>query len=353
LQIEIVKNINQKNVLVAPLDWGLGHATRCIPIIKQLIAQGNKVTIASSGRAGSLLQAEFTDLTYEELPAYDVKYSTSQSLNWVILKQLPRVLKVINQEHDVLKRLIKNHELDIIISDNRYGLHSLMIPCYFITHQLNIKDNKKRAWVEWLMRKISYSYIQKFHECWVPDYEHENNLSGALSHGIEAPFPVKYIGPLSRFKNQWMSLTLEKTYKIVVLISGPEPQRTQFEKIILSHLDKINQPILVLLGKSESNRFVKHSQFIDIVDHLSSERLFNILFNSEIIISRSGYSTIMDLEALGKKAILIPTPGQTEQEYLAGFYNTKKIFFSEPQITFDLHRALKESERYKGFELKF
>ena len=353
MAVSILNEFSGKKILVAPLDWGLGHAARCIPIIKQLLSQGNEVIVASAGRAAHLLQIEFPDLAFEELPAYDIVYTDSQSLNGVMLQQLPRILGVISKEHDVLKKLIKKHELDMVISDNRFGLHSLMVPCYFITHQLNVRDSKGRAWLEWLMRKVNFNYIKKFHGCWVPDYEGENNLTGELSHGVETPFEVTFIGPLSRFRNQWMSNSLEKTYKMVVLLSGPEPQRTVFEKIIVSHLDKLNISILVLLGKTESSRFVKHSQFVDMVDHLPTDRLFNILFNCEVVVSRSGYSTIMDLEAIGKKAILVPTPGQTEQEYLADLFKTKKVFFSEPQITFDLYRGMKETERYSGFLLKF
>lgn len=347
--IETISTLRQKKILIAPLDWGLGHAARCIPIIQQLLNQQNTVVMASSGDAYRFLAVEFPDLQLEELPTYDIVYSDSKSQTAKLLLQIPKVWKAVQNEKKLTLRIVKKHEIDIIISDNRFGVYCTDIPSYFITHQLKIIDAKNRKWMEWLMMKMNFYFIQKFTECWIPDHAGENNLSGTLSHNIETPFPIKYIGTLSRFKNMWMALTLEKTYKIVVLISGPEPQKTIFQKIILSQIDSLNIPTLVCLGNPGNQTIRRRSHSVDIVGHLPTERLYHMLFNSELVISRSGYSTIMDLESLGKKAIFIPTPGQSEQEYLAQKFKESMIFFSEEQSTFHLDRAMKENERYKGW----
>lgn len=347
--IETISTLRQKKILIAPLDWGLGHAARCIPIIQQLLHQQNTVVLATSGEAYKFLSVEFPTLSLEELPNYDIEYSSGKSQTSKLIFQIPKVWQAVQNEKKVTQRIVKKYEIDIIISDNRFGVYSSHIPSYFITHQLKIIDAKKRKWMEWLMMKINFYFIQKFTECWIPDHPGEHNLSGILSHNIETPFPKKYIGTLSRFKNMWMALTLEKTYKIIVLISGPEPQKTIFQKIILSQIDSLNIPTLVCLGNPKDQTIRRRSHSVDIVGHLPTERLYHMLFNCDIVISRSGYSTIMDLESLGKKAIFIPTPGQSEQEYLAKKFKESMIFFSEEQSTFYLDRAMKENERYKGW----
>jgi len=345
----MLSDIINKNVLIAPLDWGLGHATRCIPIIEKLKKQGCNIILASAGRALLLLRQEFPNLVSEELPAYNIIYSNDENLTVTLFSQIPKVLNVIWQENKILKTLIQKYDLDIVISDNRFGLYSQHIPSYIITHQLQIQDIDKRWWMQATMNWVNNYFLNKFNAIWVPDYNDDRSLSGALSHNDGMSKPIHYLGPLSRFQDQWMSMSLERTFKLVILISGPEPQRTIFEKIILREIDRLHISTMIVLGKPEYGTIRKYNNYVTIADHLLTAQLFHILSNCETIVCRSGYSTIMDIAALGKKAILIPTPGQAEQIYLANYFKSKNIFFAEEQRTFDLQRALHENQKYKGF----
>lgn len=325
-------------VIVAALNWGLGHATRCIPVINELIEQGAEVILASDGRAYELLKSEFPSLKIFQLAPYDVTYATEKmALN--IAGQLPKILLAIFREHKTLLKIINQENVQGVISDNRFGCYHGKIHSVFITHQLNIKIPLKP--VEMFTRLINRKVIDKFHECWIPDYNGKDNISGELSipKGIKH---AKYIGPLSRFKKS----VVAKEYDLAVLLSGPEPQRSILEKIIIDQVYDLPIKAIIVQGKTESYERQRDGN-LEIVSYLKAEELNEIIMASDIIIGRSGYSTIMDLLALGKKAILIPTPGQTEQEYLAELFDKRKVFYTVDQKDFNLKEAL---EKIKDFD---
>ena len=334
---------NKKRVLIAPLDWGLGHATRCIPIIYSFIDQHFEVIIAASGPVKNLLQKEFPNVVFTQLNGYKIRYSNKGA--WLPLKltlQFPGLLWSIYSEHRWLKKTIRDYHIDLVISDNRLGLHDTRIPCIYITHQLKILTGNR--FTEWLAQQIHYFFINKYTACWVPDNAAENNLAGNLSHPKKLPaVPVKYLGPLSRFEKN----AGEKKYDLLVLISGPEPQRTIFESLIAKELKGFSGKVLVVRGLpgtlENDSTILAEPDKITIVNHLCAVALNDVIQQSECIISRSGYTTIMDLVKLGQKAILIPTPGQTEQEYLAAYLTAKKIFFSVQQKDFLLHDVLQKA----------
>ena len=307
-------NFIEKTVLIAPLDWGLGHASRCIPLIKYLRKRNCKIVIASSGEQLSLLSREFPGLEYVPLKGYNVNYSMHK--RWFgakILLQSPKILLRIKQEHRYLEAIIDKHKIDIVISDNRYGLYTKKVPCIFITHQLSIKANY--IWLENIIRKINYRFINRFMECWVPDFEGKENIAGELSHPNKMPhIPVKYIGALSRFQD---TNSNEIIYKYLFVLSGPEPQRSILEQTVLHITAKLNGKILIVRGKPAEEKQESISETYSICNHLTTEEMQRAFLQSEYIISRSGYTTVMELLSLQKKSILIPTPGQTEQEYLA------------------------------------
>ena len=337
------ENINikkgKKMVLVAPLDWGLGHATRCIPIIYELLRLNFDVLIAAEGQTKKLLQKEFPEQVFLPLKGYEMRYSKNKSLlPFNLLIQLPKLLLRIYLEHQWLKKIIKVHNVDVIISDNRLGLFHSTIPCFYITHQLKIKTNNR--FTEQLAQKIHYFFINKYTCCWVPDNDSENNLAGSLSHPEHLPkIPVQYLGPLSRFEK----ITTENIYDFLVLISGPEPQRTIFEKLMLKELKKTPGKALLVRGLPGDEKLIPYNdERIEIHNHLSSTVLNKAIQQSNIVISRSGYTTVMDLIKLRQKAVFIPSPGQTEQEYLSAYLMQKKLFFSKSQKDFSLEEALKE-----------
>ena len=344
--------INKKRILVCPLDWGLGHATRCIPIIRELEKQNTEVIIGANDRPLELLKKEFPHLQFIKFNGYNISYPRSGNMNLKMFFSAPKILWKIFQEHQQLKKIIREHKIDIVISDNQYGLWNKNIPCVFITHQIMIKCPSYLKFLEPLLYLMNLFFINKYNECWIPDLETKENLSGDLSHKYPLPKNARFIGTLSRFNQSTNQPINQSTnYDIMVILSGPEPQRTMFEEKIIDQICEVNLKTLIVRGTPEQNENKKLSDKITVISHLESEKMKEAILSSKIILSRSGYSTVMDLVALGKKAIFIPTPGQTEQEYLARFYKQKKTFYSEPQSTFNLKRCIAEAEKHKGLQI--
>ena len=329
----------KKRILVAPLNWGIGHATRCIPIIEQLITHDYEVIIAADGRPMHLLNSEFPHLEMIRFSGYNIRYSTYLPMNITMILQLPKFFLGVKKENNTLNEIIKDYKIDGIISDNRYGLYSNKIPCVFITHQLEIKTPYFTNYI----RQFNYKYINKYNACWVMD-DKENNLAGNLSMPNQLPKNAIYIGRQSRFKKE----VKDKKYDFLAIVSGPEPQRTILEKGLIKALKTRQEKSLIVLGKPELNE-TKEIGNLTIISHLNAKDLNHAILQSDLIICRSGYSTIMDLEKLGKKAFLIPTPGQTEQEYLAKKLHQKNICYYQSQNKFDFDKAIIESKKYAGF----
>ena len=306
--------IHKYKVLIAPLDWGLGHATRCIPIIRLLQQAGCEVIVASSGDQLTLLKHESPQLKTVFLSGYNMRYSKHKRwLAFKILAQIPKILLSIRRENNWLKKTVKELDIDFVISDNRFGLYTKQVPCIFITHQLSIEAPYN--WIKYFLQQINYKYIKRFTECWVPDFESSFNIAGNLSHPNKLPaVPVKYIGALSRFELQE---TNEQKFDYLVILSGPEPQRTLLEKKILSIAPHLNNSVLIIRGKPASTQKIKAPVNCTILNHLPTMQLQQAIAESRFVISRSGYTTVMEVLTMQKKSILIPTPGQTEQEYLA------------------------------------
>jgi len=347
------ENINKlmlrPKVLLAPLDWGLGHATRCIPIINVLIEHDIEVILAAEGAVARLLKEEYPSIVILPLNGYNIKYSRGRrSFSLKMLIQLPRLLSSISQEKKWLNKIIDIHNINAVISDNRFGLSNVKAPCVYITHQLFIQTGN--SFLNKVAQKVNYYFINKFTECWVPDTGGINNLAGKLSHPVHFPRTrVKYLGILSRCRK----INTEKKYSLLVLLSGPEPQRTIFENILLKQLDTINGTIVFVRGLPGTNKKIQlENKNIIIHDHLPAEQLNELLQQAENIIARSGYSTIMDLVTVQQKAILVATPGQTEQEYLATHLMEQKLFYACRQEGFNLEQHLKEKERF-GFTLSY
>ncbi|WP_375238309.1 glycosyltransferase [Aurantibacter sp.] len=334
----------KKRILVAPLNWGIGHACRCIPIINTLLKLKFNVVIASDGEALLLLQKEFPNLESTELPSYNVTYSESRKkFKTHLLKQLPKIQKVIKAEYKATQQIIIDFKIDGIISDNRLGVYSSTIYSVFVTHQLKVLSGS----TTWLSSFFHNRFIKKFNECWIPDFENSPNLSGILSHfsSIKVKTPTRFIGGLSRFQPS----KIKHKYAIMVLLSGPEPQRTLLEEKLLVELNKCSRPVLFVQGKIEINQKTERLKNITTINFLTSKGLEIALNESDLIICRSGYTSIMDLAKLQKKAFFIPTPGQSEQEYLAKHIETQNIAPFCNQDIFTLEQLAKV-ENYSGFK---
>lgn len=302
--------MRRKRILVAPLNWGLGHATRCIPIIQRLEKKGFEPVIASDGEALLLLKKEFQHLKSFELPSYNITYTTKGSLlKWKLFLHSPSIHKNIKKEKKVTKKLVEQENLSGIISDSRFGVRYEHLPNVFITHQLNVLSGK----TTFLSSRLHQNYISKFDECWVPDAPGKPNLSGFLGHLKHPSDSIKYMGILSRFEKKEMS----PEYDYMVLLSGPEPQRTLLENKLLEEFQDTDKRVLFVRGVLTETAFQNTNPNIELHNYLYGEALENAINKSKLIISRSGYTTLMDLAKLEKKAFFIPTPGQFEQEYLA------------------------------------
>jgi uncharacterized protein (TIGR00661 family) len=329
-------------VLVAPLDWGLGHCTRCIPIVQYLLQQGCTVILAAEGPQAKMLQQEFPALEILPLTGYRIRYATHKwKFALKILQQLPSILRSIKQENKWLASLMKTRRIDAVISDNRYGLYNPAITSIFITHQLQVKA--PFSWAEKFIRRELYKHINNFSACWVPDSKTTPNLAGSLSHPQLLPrIPVHYLGPLSRLE---ATETNEK-FDLLVLLSGPEPQRSILEKIIVQQLHTIDKKTLIVRGLPVGAEPLKVSSHVQVKNHLGTIDLQAAISAASVVIARSGYSTVMDLCKLQKKAILIPTPGQTEQEYLARHLHQQHCCLCYQQHEFNLSTALAESASF-------
>ena len=346
---------DKKNILLCPLNWGIGHATRCVPIINKLIESNFNVIIGADKRPLEFLKKEFPELQYIAFPGYNLNYPEKGNMAIKMFLSAPKILFSFIREHKILKKIIKKYKIDVVISDNRYGLWNKKIPCIFMTHQILVKTPDKINFFKKFLFKINKFYINKFDELWIPDFEGEINLSGDLSHKHKISKATYFIGPLSRF-NEYKSkvdISEKPCYDVLVMLSGPEPQRTVLEENILKQLKETKLKSIVVRGITEKSEHYNFSENIKVFSHLESDELINYILGSKIIICRPGYSSIMDLTALGKKAIFIPTPGQTEQEYLAQRFLNKKMFYSVKQKDFNLLNAIEKSEEYSGFLLKF
>ena len=326
--------------MVAVLDWGLGHATRSVPLVEALIRAGVEPVLASSGRAGLLLKRAFPQLPIANLPPYDVRYSSS-NMYWNMIRQGPRLARIAREEYRLLQKMVDHYALDAIISDNRYGCFSAKATSVFITHQVNLYFPS--SLVSRMVNRFNHYLIRNFDECWIPDVAAASGLAGSLSH--PALFPrVAYLGLLSRL----LPVEGGDQYDLLVLLSGPEPQRTWLEELLWSQLKPRGEKVVFVLGKPESAGRREEGN-ISVIDHLDGKELSQIMTSSQQVICRSGYSSLMDLASLRKKAILIPTPGQTEQEYLARRLTDAGICYHEHQSRFEIGRALERSEAYTGF----
>jgi len=335
---------SQKHVLVAVLDWGLGHATRCVPIIRELLNQHCKVTLAGNGQSLQLLRQEFPMLEFIELPSYKVSYSVSMPFMLKIFLQLPKFLSAIRTEHKEIEKLVSQRNVDAIISDNRYGCWSTQVPSVLITHQVNIIMPPMLSWMSFGINYFNHSLIKRFNLGWVPDFE-SDRITGRLT--TPGKLNIRFIGMLSRFERN-ENISIEPNL-IVGVISGPEPQRQVLESILEKQMT--NQTGNFVLVRGILNGKERQHSSIKFINHLGATELSELIQKASIIITRSGYSSIMDLIKLGKKrVILIPTPGQTEQEYMAEVLDKKQIALGQPQSDFDLMKVLDRVKNYTGFE---
>lgn len=316
---------------------------RCIPLITALERRGIEVFLASDGVALHLLRAEFPHLPTFDLPSYRIRYDTPNMVR-NIGQQLPRIMYAVRAEQWATERLVREYDIQGIISDNRYGCFSRQAKSVILSHQLHLRVPSRP--LEWAANRVLRFALDRFDAVWVPDAADEPNLSGALSHPALPDRVVRYIGPLSRLRPQ----EREQEYDVAVVLSGPEPQRSILEARLLEQAMLLPQKFIFVQGKTQAKAHHFVSENVEVVSYLTSGELNQVLAAADVVVCRAGYSSVMDLAAIGKKAILIPTPGQTEQEYLADYLGQKNLFLAQSQEKIDLESGLKALPDTTGFQ---
>lgn len=339
--------MKKRKIFFAILDMGLGHATRSLPIIKKCIELEWQVIIGCSGRSLIFLAKEIPQASFVEMVDYGLRYSEKGVSVFKIMLKFPRLLRVIVFEHKFIRQYIHENKVDIIFSDHRYGCFSKEIPSFLLTHQLRFIAPKSIRFLEFLGVLFNNYFHCKYSAVIVPDTLQNNQgiISGNMSKiaGKKTYYFAGILSSLSRQEN------LKNDIDVFVSVSGPEPQRTVLERIIRAQINDIPGRKVVALGLPTSN-FIEHPHpDIVIYHHLSRAEMELFMNKSHIIISRSGFSTLMELAELTKKALFIPTPGQTEQLYLAERLYENKWFYFVQQDKLNLKRDIPLALQYPGF----
>jgi UDP:flavonoid glycosyltransferase YjiC (YdhE family) len=334
------------NILVCPLDWGLGHAARMIPVVRQLALLGHNIIIGSGDAGRALFRAEIPGLSFISFPGFNPGYSRRLPQYFSLLLKTPALLCHIALEHSRLKRIVTENKIDIILSDNRFGLWHKEVTSVYVTHMPRIPFPKHFRYMEFIGILLHRFIIRKYSFCFIPDLPGEMNLSGRLSHNVRLPDNVRYVGILSRFRDN--SVPQENgEYKFrhnTVILSGPEPQRDMLKQKLIQLLKAIDLPAIILNGKPGSDDVIVRNDNIILYNHIHEPEMAEIIRESDCVISRSGYTTIMELISLNCSALLIPTPGQTEQEYLAEYLSERGWFSTVKQ------NELKEGISFPGIQ---
>lgn len=364
---DLKKNVNPKLpvVLISPLDWGMGHTTRCIPIIKALTNLSCSVLVACNSAQQEIISKEFPDIPIVPLKGYNISYRKGKLGTLIkIIRQIPKILTSIKEERYFLEDFMAVNEVDVIISDNRYGLFHPKAYSVIITHQLGLRSGIGK-WADRQAQRQLYRFISLFDLCLVPDQKEPNSLAGELSNPAVLPIkPVKYIGPLTRFskKSDRTQKPGGELKKVLVILSGPEPQRTILEEKILKQAQKLEYDFTIVRGvgseqssnenSSEISK-IKNDSAIKILDYADSLELEKLIDENDLVICRSGYSSVMDLLVKGKKTIMIPTPGQGEQEYLAKRLAEKGYIIAGRQKNLNLGKLLQQAQQHLYKEFPF
>lgn len=335
----------QKRVIVAPLAWGLGHATRCIPVVRELLKLHCKVWVVLTPEQQALYEPNFGN-KIEYIPFDDVQINYSHYFAIAMLRQLPKLSAQIKRESSLAEWLAGKIQPDLIISDNRYGFRATGVKSVILSHQLQIRAGLLSAPVN----AVVHSLLKRFDSIWVPDTAETPNLSGQLSHGRSPDHPIVYGGPLSRMREV---PTSHARFDWLALLSGPEPERSKLENLLIEAANALQFNLAIVAGQPLSTSNPETADNITRYAHANDQTLMQLVANSSAIICRSGYSSLCDLAAMNRKALLIPTPGQTEQVYLAGHFKKEFGFRTLSQRNKkELYRALENPQQYsEQFEI--
>jgi len=315
-------DIHPRRALVCALDWGLGHVARTTPLVRELLSRGCEVVLASNGRSADWWRKEFPILELRDLPDYGVRYVSGPLLVPSLLLSLPRLRRTIRAEAAKVASW-RAGNFGLVLSDNRFGCAMEGVRSVFLTHQLRPAPPFGLGFAESLGERFMARLLRAFSEIWIPDRESGRVLSGRLGHPLRPSRfpPLRYLGPLSRFAATRPDPLWSGPWTTVGIVSGPEPTRTDFETLLRDLLSRRPGRHLLVRGRPDlpSPPVPADGNLVE-APHLGSSALAAALLGATEIVSRGGYSTVMDLDALGllgPRCLFVPTPGQTEQESVA------------------------------------
>jgi uncharacterized protein (TIGR00661 family) len=324
--------MKNKNILICPLEWGLGHAARMIPVARKLRLRGNNIFIGAGGEHMALLRTEIPEATFISFAGFSPGYSKHLPSYLVMLFKIPLLTWHVIREHRKLKQIISEYNIDVVISDNRFGLWNKRITSIYFTHMIRIPFPRPFRFLEFSGVLIHRFFMSRYDACFIPDLPGENNVSGRISHNVRLPRNARYAGLLSRFSGISPAETCRVGQKHnTVILSGPEPQRGILKEKLEERF-RDQEPVTVILGgkPSDGSEMIQDGNLI-YFSHLAAADMAAMIISSEAVITRSGYTTVMELIGFDVSALLIPTPGQTEQEYLAGYLEKRGWFKASSQ----------------------
>lgn len=334
-------------VLICPLDWGMGHATRMMPVIDYLQNNNYEVSIAAGANTILVIKNEYPSLSYFLLPKISPRYTRYRKmLVPTLLLQLPGLFAKVVKEHFVVWRIVRKYKIDAVISDNRLGLWGLPVKSAYVTHQLNFKLTGFFRALSPFMTLLHRFVMNQYDQVFIPDVAGAENLAGQLSDVSLLKNNFAHIGILSRLSNGGVQSVGDS--HVLILLSGQEPQRTMLEQILIRQAGGISRNFVLVKGKLgiPGEAAINVPRNVKVVSFAKPEKVAELIRNSSFVICRSGYSSVMDLVVMQKRAILVPTPGQSEQEYLAQYWMDKNWFFSQPQSEVDLVAAMQKVDAY-------
>ena len=320
--------------------------------MKTLSASGLEIILAGNGFSLEFLRKEFPGWQYVVLPSFEMRYSGGSSQVVSVLKAFLKLIAASWREHRRLRHLIKERNIDIVISDNRFGLFNRNCISVYITHQLTVPAPAGFRFLTPVIRKLHRNIISNYTYCWIPDEPGVFNLSGNLSHHQALPENARFIGILSRFQPETFSVEAEKQYDFLFILSGVEPQRTILEKKIISFFqENLSCKAVLVRGVPDKKESIEYAGQLTIINQASEEELKSLLEMSEVVVCRSGYTGVMELASINKRAVLIPTPGQPEQEYLAEYLSSYPLFscVKQDELTFSRLRLAAENTKNHSF----
>ena len=335
-------SLSGKHIWICPLNWGLGHASRSIPLIRALIKEGAEIYLASDGEAAELLKKEFPNLPCFELPSYQIRYGRRSAVAGLFWR-LPGIFQAIRREQKAIGQLLKDHPCDLIIADNRYGVFASGVPSVLLSHQLNLPV---AAAIRPFAKGILKHWLAAFDELWIPDWAGEASLAGSLS-AAQLSMPQRHLGILSRLQ----PVSGKVQYDMLAILSGPEPQRSQLEKKLIEQMNAWSGPCCLVRGTKLPTEYPTKAN-VEVIDFATTEVLQNLIPQAGMVVCRTGYSSLMDLVQMEKSALVIPTPGQPEQEYLADYHEHKKWWIVQRQDAIDLNKAWKDHESLTAPKLR-